>query len=346
MKVVEEGIPQEMGDVVDSVASRFDVDDFVLTLTRAEFEICGGDLNRGFKSLYARLKPRGYLIALRRVAGMPRLLVLKFPRRQGRGTWLGVGLFSLTVVSTLLAGYFFLFGSWVEAAMFSSSLLLILSAHELGHKMAAVNHGVETSLPYFIPVPSFLGTLGAVMRLRSPPTSKDALVEMGAAGPIAGFLVALSLLLIGLVKSVPLGSEGFFLPFAPVVFVIFETAIYGHSVASLYLHPLAFAGWVALLITMFNLLPVGQLDGGHVARGMMSEARHFTLTKVLSMSFIFSGFVIPEFPLWLWGLLIYFFFRNAHPGALNDISGLSTRSKCLSVGAVLVFLLCLPVPLG
>lgn len=345
MRVTEAEVPDELSKVFKEVTKRFEVEDFVATPARAEFEVRARDFKNSFNSLLGKIRSMGYLAALRRGPGVARLIVLKFSTPQPGHIIINLGLFLATVASTFLAGYYFLFGTVVGAAMFSAGIMLILTAHELGHKISAWRYGIDASPPYFIPFPSFLGTLGAVMSIRSPPPSKDALVEMGAAGPLAGFLVALPLLAIGLFKSVPTtGGES--LPMIPFIFLIFQFGIFGHPGIGLQLHPLAFAGWVAMLLTMFNLLPAGQLDGGHVALGLMSGEHHFTLTRTLSFSLILSGFFIPELPFWIWGFLIFLLFRNYHPGALNDLSSLSSRSKLLATAAIIVFFLCLPVPAG
>ena len=344
MRVADEGLPTDIERIVKEVAKRFEIEDFIATHERAEFEVFAPNVRKSFDSLLSILRPRGYLVALRRGPDVLRLTVLRFSPVSRRSALISVLLFGLTVLSTFFAGVVFLFGNFLDAALFSIALMLILSAHELGHKMAAIEHGIDVSPPYFIPVPFFLGTLGAVMSIRSPPPSKDSLVEMGAADPIAGFLVGLCMLLIGLAKSVPApAGEGIF--FAPLTFVLLEFVFFGHPTSALQLHPLAFAGWVALFLTMFNLLPAGPLDGGHVVRGLVSETRHYALTRSLGMALIMSGFVIPEFPFWVWGFLIFFVFRHYHPGALNEISSISRRTKWLVLITAIVFVLSLPVPL-
>jgi membrane-associated protease RseP (regulator of RpoE activity) len=343
MKVAGVGVPKELSEVFQEVAKRFEIEDFIATSTRAEFEVSPRNLGKSFDSLLSTLRPRGYIAAVREGPWVARLLVMKFVTPPTKRLAVNLGLFLATVASTFLAGYYLLFGTVVEAAMFSIAIMLILTTHELGHKISAWRHGVDASLPYFIPFPSFLGTLGAVMSIRSPPPSKDALVEMGATGPLAGFLVALPLLFIGLFRSVP-SPQGAALPVAPLIFLLFQLGIFGQWGNGLQLHPLAFAGWVAMLLTMFNLIPAGQLDGGHVARGLMSGERHYTLTRVLGLSLIMTGFFAPELPLWIWGFFVFMFFRSYHPGALNDVSPLSGRSKALATATLIVFFLCLPVP--
>ena len=164
----------------------------------------------------------------------------------------------------------------VEGVPFAAALLGILTVHEFGHYFAARRWGIRASLPYFIPLPfSFLGTMGAVIRLRSPIPHRRALLDVGAAGPLAGLVVALGACVIGLPQSEVVSAAYFEqLPpslrgdpiqlGAPLIF----SALSGwlqpevHADQTLLLGPIAFAGWVGLFITSFNLLPVGQLDGG------------------------------------------------------------------------------------
>jgi len=121
---------------------------------------------------------------------------------------------------------------------------------------------------------------------------------------------------------------------------------FGHVPAGMEINPLAFAGWVMLFVTMFNLLPAGQLDGGHIARGLMSRERHYRLTRRLGFSLILFGLFFPQLPLWIFGFLILLLFRSYHTGALDDVSKLSKNQKLLAAAAFIVFLLCLPIPSG
>ncbi|MDI6884507.1 MAG: site-2 protease family protein, partial [Hadesarchaea archaeon] len=171
----------------------------------------------------------------------------------------------------------------------------------------------------------------------------------GVAGPLLGFAVALPLTLIGLALSRPVATTdpmGITLPLTPAIFAILQIGAFGYVPSALSINPLAFAGWVVMLLTMLNLIPAGQLDGGHVARGLMSRERHFTLTRTLGFTLFFTGIFFPEFPFWVWGFLIILFFRGYHMGALDDVSRLSRRQKRLAAVALIVFLLCLPVPVG
>jgi len=199
-------------------------------------------------------------------------------------------LFLATVVSLLIAGNSaVLFGEepftpanlW-KGWTFAVPLIAILLAHEFGHFLAARIHGVPASLPYFIPMPiSPIGTMGAVILMHVRIRSRKALLDIGASGPIAGMIVALPMLVVGLLLSEvrevtePGVLEGQCLLYSLIKRVTVGSIPDGSDV---FLHPTAFAGWVGLLITMINLVPVGQLDGGHVAYALLGERQH-TIAK-------------------------------------------------------------------
>ncbi len=171
---------------------------------------------------------------------------------------------------------------------FAATLMGILTCHELGHYVVARRRGVEVSLPYFIPLPPYvsLGTLGAVIRMTKPIEDRRALFDVGAAGPIAGLAVAIPLLAIGLHLS-PVGpptvdagfQEGNSLLYALLKFIVKGQWLPANGV-DVQLHPMAMAAWVGLLVTMINLMPIGQLDGGHVARAVLGQ-RHEVWSKRL-----------------------------------------------------------------
>ena len=182
------------------------------------------------------------------------------------------GLFVLTCASTWYAG----------GLEFAATLMAILGTHELGHWLAARHHGVPASLPYFIPVPFIgTGTLGAIIKMDRPIEERLKLIDVGAAGPLAGFVVALPLLCWGLVASpmqpivVPEGGaaivEGNSLLYLGLKYAIYGRLLPDASGLDVSLSPMAFAAWVGLLVTFINLIPVGQLDGGHVAVAYFGE---------------------------------------------------------------------------
>jgi membrane-associated protease RseP (regulator of RpoE activity) len=168
---------------------------------------------------------------------------------------------------------------WSGGVAFAATLMGILVCHEAGHYFVGRRHGVPVSLPYFIPLPPqiSLGTMGAVIRMDEPISDRNALFDVGAAGPIAGLVIAIPLLVVGLHLSdlgVPgPGSliEGNSLLYAALKYAVFGRWLPGDGI-DVQLHPMAFAGWVGLLITMINLMPIGQLDGGHVASAALGPA--------------------------------------------------------------------------
>ena len=193
------------------------------------------------------------------------------------------GLFVLTCLTTFVAGSG-LAGGFDPAggAAFSATIMSILLCHEMGHYLVARRHGVDVSLPYFIPLPPFLslGTMGAVIRMKQPIRDRNQLIDVGAAGPLAGLAVAVPLLLVGLQLSpVAINTsgggviEGNSLAYLALKFLVHGQYLPAANGADVQLHPVAFAAWVGLLITMINLIPVGQLDGGHIASGYLA-ARH------------------------------------------------------------------------
>jgi membrane-associated protease RseP (regulator of RpoE activity) len=187
---------------------------------------------------------------------------------------------------------------WFAGPYFAATLMAILLCHELGHYVVGRRRGVDVSLPYFIPLPPqfTLGTLGAVIRMRAPISDRNALFDVGAAGPIAGLVVAIPLLVVGLHLSEvgPIGPDDM-LEGNSILYAVLKYAVFGRWLPSggldVQLHPMAFAGWVGLLITMINLMPIGQLDGGHVARAALGQS-HEKLSGWLHVALPIVGAVV------------------------------------------------------
>ncbi|HEX4474035.1 MAG TPA: site-2 protease family protein [Polyangiaceae bacterium] len=177
---------------------------------------------------------------------------------------------------------------------FAVPLLAILLFHEFGHYIAARLHRVDASLPYFLPLPilSPFGTMGAVIAMRGRIRSRNALLDIGASGPLAGLLVAIPVLMIGLSLSTvgPIGSEHYVQEGQSLLYLALKRVVLGPIPAGydVHLHPTAFAGWAGLLVTMLNLLPWGQLDGGHVAYALFGFRQD-------RMARVFRGALIPLF---------------------------------------------------
>ncbi len=221
---------------------------------------------------------------------------------------------------------------------YSVTLLLILMAHEMGHYLAALYHRVDASLPYFMPSP-FLGTFGAFIRVRSPIYSKRQLFDIGVAGPLAGFIFLLPALAVGLAfsKVIPGIERQSSIQFgAPGLQWLLEKTIFpGVPAANIYLHPMARAAWVGMFATCMNLLPIGQLDGGHILYAFFPE-RHRTVSRVLCIA------LLPLGKLWLgwlfWGAVLLWLGRR-HPLIL-DASDIGRGRRQLGWIALVIFLLC------
>jgi membrane-associated protease RseP (regulator of RpoE activity) len=224
---------------------------------------------------------------------------------------------------------------------FSLTLLGILLAHELGHYLACRYYQVDASLPYFIPAPTFIGTFGAFIRIRSPILSKQVLFDIGIAGPLAGFVVLLPVLLAGLTwsKVVPgIANRGDLVFGVPPLLWLLEKVFFpGVPAADVYLHPVARAAWVGIFATALNLLPIGQLDGGHILYSFVGS-RHKSLSRVFALALVPLGLFTRYWPWYVWAALL-FFLGIRHP-AIFDPGGLSPVRRRLGVAALVIFLLC------
>ena len=264
-------------------------------------------------------------------------------------------LFFATILTTLLAGTlmeggnpFKLPSDLLLGIPFSFTLMLILGTHEFGHYILARMHKIDATLPYFIPAPTFIGTFGAFIKIKSPIYRKDALLQVGAAGPIAGFIIAVPALIIGLLMSEVVDSTGLELGIVlgdSILMKILTALIHpGLSDSQdILLHPVAFAGWIGLLVTMLNLLPIGQLDGGHVAYAFLGK-KHEKVAKIALLALIpLSYFSIN----WIvWGALILILMRTTkHPPVYDVDKPLSIFNRRVAYICLAIFILCfIPAP--
>jgi len=313
--------------------------------------------------------------------------------------WVNVALFILTLLSVLIAGvYYTLGGEYAGPAdpslaqllpylirslggglAFTVSILAILLAHEFGHYLAGRYHRTHVTLPYFIPFPfSAFGTMGAFIQLKEPPRNKRILLDIGIAGPIAGLVVAIPVLLIGLglseLRSIParlapgqgLQIEGNSLLYLFSKFLVFGQLLpspssYGDLTVWQYwlqyfftgrpvplggvdviLHPVAWAGWAGLLVTALNLIPAGQLDGGHVLYVLLGR-RVTALLPFILVGLLALGLVWPGW--WLWALLIFMLGR-IHAEPLDQITPLDPSRRLVAILGLVIFVLVFtPVPL-
>lgn len=291
------------------------------------------------------------------------------PKFQDR-TWRHVALFALTILSTTLAGagHYEGFLSGFSTAptaepfarlllgglWYSGTILAILGCHELGHYFACRYYDVDASLPFFLPVPLVMtGTLGAFIRIREPIPSKRMLFDIGIAGPIAGFFVAVPALCLGMALShvvelpdplppstVSLGEP---LLYQVVSWLIFGTVPDAYTVN---MHPMAFAAWFGLLATALNLFPIGQLDGGHIAYAVLGR-RSSVLTLGMVGAALGLAYFSSSWMVWT-GLMIamLFFFGRHHPRTYDEQVPLDPTRQALAVFALVMFVLCFsPAPI-
>jgi membrane-associated protease RseP (regulator of RpoE activity) len=274
---------------------------------------------------------------------------------QKRRTWIPVVLFLSTLVTTtmagaLLSGVDIISEPWNFASglPFALTLMTILLFHEMGHYLTARYHGVEATLPYFIPAPSFIGTFGAFIRLDGRPPDRRSLFDVAAAGPIAGLVLAIPAVLIGLqlstVSPVQSGGAGISLGSSLLLsFLSKMTLGLLPDEANIIMHPIGFAGWIGLFVTALNLLPVGQLDGGHVIYALFGH-RHLWISRAALLAIISLG-ILQYWDGWLvWGVLL-FFLGVRHPSPLDPYTPLDLKRKIVAWATLAILALTfIPAP--
>jgi membrane-associated protease RseP (regulator of RpoE activity) len=313
--------------------------------------------DEAFRTIAERLEPSGLVPLLTEESGHVELQVRMLAPVKKARPWVNLVLFLTTICTTITAGAILagtnpftdpknlLFG-----VPFSFALLLILGSHEFGHYFACKSQGIQATLPYFIPVPPpffLLGTFGAVIRIKGPIRDKKGLLRVGAAGPIVGFLVAIPIVIIGLRLSdfTPLSRmQGHMFLGNSVIFwgltkLLTQSPPFGYDLS---LHPVAFAGWVGMFITALNLLPIGQLDGGHISYAMFGRR-----SKWIAVPFLAAMVVLGIY--WrgwhVWVILVLVLVKVKHPPPLNDVTPLDDSHKIISVISWLIFALTfVPIP--
>jgi membrane-associated protease RseP (regulator of RpoE activity) len=268
------------------------------------------------------------------------------PEKRESKKWINVLLLLLTFLTTLMAGTvqqnvnpFLPITNLLLGLPFSISIMLILGSHELGHYITARKNKVDATLPYFIPAPHLLGTFGAVIKMKSPIRDKNSLVEIGAAGPIVGFVFSTVIILIGLSLSQVVtvsGDQGIVL--GDSILIKLMTKLYFPDLPEgkdVMLNPIAFAGWIGYFITALNLLPVGQLDGGHILYALIGEKNRIIGYVVFGiavlLSFLWIGWIVWSAIFWVIGF--------KHPPTLDSISPLSGKHKIIGIIALVIFIL-------
>jgi len=301
------------------------------------------------------------------------------PRRRRLPWWNGI-LFLATLGTTVLSGAGFagytgdgIAGLVLAGLSYSAAILAILLAHEMGHYLQARAWRVDSTLPYFIPMPTSFGTLGALIRLRSPIPSRDAVLDIGAGGPIAGALVAIPLYAWGLAHSEVRAVGEMAVANTGSVWSIVQallqgealswggdTMVFGDSLLTsglqrlvvgplapghdVFVHPVALAAWLGLFVTTLNLIPIGQLDGGHVTYAWLGERGALRLSRLVSWALLAAGVLVSMN--WLvWWLLTRLVIGLRHPPAILD-EPITPWRRALAVASMLLFLLTfVPVPI-
>ena len=275
-----------------------------------------------------------------------------------RKYWVNLVLFLATILSTLFAGAFQITGNFKDSLSnlilgipFSFSLMFILLSHELGHYFTSRYHKVQSTLPYFLPVPHpLVGTFGAFIKMKGKIMDRNALIDIGSAGPFAGILASLPILIIGMKLStiVPLdtvvGKQIMPTLGSSMLFRIVAYLIKGYipSNMGIELHPMAYAAWIGLWVTSINLIPMGQLDGGHISYALFGKksvwiARGF-FVAIMILGILWMGWLF-------WGLFTAFIIRFYHPSPVRDDIPLDRKRKFLGILAMILLIVTfLPVP--
>lgn len=306
-------------------------------------------LHSSFDSLRLDMLATGYIPFLRKEAGEFVIHVQRKPEAKYRGTRVNAALLVITILTTIFAGMV-QWAAYDQIDLFSGTsvlfgtiffafpLLLILGTHEMGHYLMARRHKVAASLPFFIPSIPPLGTFGAVISMREPIPDKRALLDIGIAGPLAGLAMTIPLAILGLWltdiggRTVSIADQGGGLLVSfPLLYEIL--AMFMPVSAEVALHPLAFAAWVGFFVTALNLLPAGQLDGGHVARALLGEKARYLSYAAVAALFVFSFFYVG----WAIIAILIVFLGVRHPPPLNDFTNLDLKRRF--AGGFTVFIL-------
>ncbi len=318
------------------------------------------DAAHALQTLLARFAPLGYTPFLQPDGGGVTMQAWPLgDMTQPARPVLALTLFAFTVVSTFVAGAAFFVGSetfdayralpfpgWlVSGAPFAVTLLAILGVHEFGHYFTARYYGAAVSLPYFIPAPMLFGTFGAIIRMRSPARDRNALFDIAAAGPLAGLLVAIPALVLGLLWSrvVPATGDASFGGFGYSLFMrLFVYLRFGPvDGMTVVTHPMADAAWVGCFVTALNLFPVGQLDGGRIAYAL-SARRHRALGVTTWVVLLALGALTGSVNWFVWAALLFLVVGFDHGPPLDGLTPLTPARRLLGVACLMLSVLLIP----
>ena len=265
--------------------------------------------------------------------------------------WINVVLAVATIFTTMIWGSL-LFGAnpiddpydILKGLPFTISIMTVLGAHEAGHFIVARKHGMQTSLPYFIPFPNLIGTMGSVIRHRGPIPDRKALFDVGVSGPLIGLIVSVIVTVVGLLQPpLMVKPQGMQIELGiPLLFELIQKTISAPEMTVM--HPIVFAGWVGMFVTALNLIPAGQLDGGHVLRAMLGE-KSKEISRMIPFILISLGFYVTyvlnrDGFIWvLWGIFLSFFAAAGHPKPVEDDIPLDKKRMILGIIAFILGLM-------
>lgn len=378
--------------IIDDITTGDQKDGYI---TRYRGHLRSADSEQAYAQLSEQLRPLGMTPLFRKENDRHIILIIEGIQNPKKSNpWINLLLFILTIFSVLLTGAMygsdqpFTGGIWqsiisvfVNGWPFAVSMLAILAAHEFGHYLMGRHHGINVTLPYFIPFPlSPFGTLGAFINMKEIPRNRRQLLDISLAGPFAGLFVAIPVLYIGLrlsslntLEAVPPAGQMLSMEGNSLLYLLMKYLAFGKLLPSpvdlngvnplvywityfftgkpypvggmdVLLDPVAWAGWAGMLVTALNLIPAGQLDGGHIIFVLFGKETALRLRPVILVSLIVLGFVWNGW--WLWAAIIFFLGRiYAEP--LDLITELDGKRKALAVLALFAFLLVFtPVPLN
>jgi len=322
------------------------------------------DTKERFLRLYLELNEKNYIPILRSENGKKVLRIFRKRDTPRRNPLWNIALLLATIVTVAFAGYLFTASGGVydiidptfseyralHLLAYVASIFFVLGVHELGHKIACMKHGLKSTPPYFIPGPPMIGgSLGAVMIQETPILNRDQLFDIGLLGPLLGFIASIIVTFLGFSLSYVIPSEvvealseqglASPLPVKPLLFMLIGTKVIApllqlEADRAILIHPIAFAGWVGMLITFLNTLPAGQLDGGHVVRAALDSKKHMIVSIIAIAVMVMTGFIMMA----VVALLVLM--ARAHPGPLDDVSPLSSSRKALSPLLLIICGLC------
>ncbi len=340
--------------VSDCIAIEEHIEDKGIPVIRGTLLI---DSEQAFKIIAERLKPFNLTPLLIKKNKKVEFRIREVPKQKPSKSWINLVLFIATIFTTIVAGSFLAGANpfnipkdLLLGIPFSIALLLIIGSHELGHYFACKRRGIRATLPYFLPAPPPfpIGTFGAIIKIKAPIQDKKGLIEVGAAGPIIGFILAIPITIIGLQLSsiqptiaeamtnrILLGNSLMFWALSE----LFTNVPVGYDLS---LHPVAFAGWVGMLITALNLIPIGQLDGGHISYALLGKKAKF-------IAWPFIGLMVFLGTYWMgwiiWAIFILVLIGIKHPPPLDDVTPLDTPHKIMGYVSLFIFTIAFtPVP--